>query len=74
MMIRTPKKTLLLLLLLLLLLVVVVLGSIELRAQRRLRLFNTGSWGEYLDRSGMRMGSGEASTIRNFIVCTVHLI
>ena len=23
---------------------------------------------------GMRMGSGEGSTMRNFIVCTVHLI
>ena len=23
---------------------------------------------------GMRMGSGEGSTIRNFLVCTVHLI
>ena len=23
---------------------------------------------------GMRMGSGESPTIRNFIVCTVHLI
>ena len=23
---------------------------------------------------GMRMGSGEGSTMRNFVVCTVHLI
>ena len=23
---------------------------------------------------GMRMGSGEGSTMRNFIVCTIHLI
>ena len=34
----------------------------------------TGSSGEYLGPRGMRMGSGEGSTIRNFIVCTVHLI
>ena len=30
--------------------------------------------GEYLDPKGMRMGSEEGSTMRNFIVCTVHLI
>ena len=34
----------------------------------------TGSSGEYLGPIGMRMGSGEGSTMRNFIVCTVHLI
>ena len=34
----------------------------------------TGSWGEYLGPRVMRMGSGEGSTMRNFIVCTVHLI
>ena len=54
----------------------------------------TGSCGEYLGLTGMRMGSGEGSTrifiiiftlisfefinfeggMRNFIVCTVHLI
>ena len=34
----------------------------------------TGSWGEYLGPRGMRMGNGEGSTMRNFIVCTVHLI
>ena len=34
----------------------------------------TGSWGEYLDPRGMRMGSGEGSTMGNFIVCIVHLI
>ena len=28
----------------------------------------------YLGPRGMRMGSGEGSTMRNFIVCTVHLI
>ena len=30
-----------------------------------------GSW--YLGPRGMRMTSGEDSTMRNFIVCTVHL-
>ena len=34
----------------------------------------TGSWGEYLGPTVMRIGSGEGSTMRNFIVCTVHLI
>ena len=29
---------------------------------------------EYLGPRGMREGSGEGSTMRNFIVCTVHLI
>ena len=29
---------------------------------------------KYMDPRGMRMGSGEGSTMRNFIVCTVHLI
>ena len=31
----------------------------------------TGSSSEYLGPRGMRMGSGEGSTMRNFIVCTV---
>ena len=31
-------------------------------------------FGEYLGLRGMRIGSGEGSTMRNFIVCTVHLI
>ena len=33
-----------------------------------------GSWGECLGPRGMRMGNGEDSTLRNFIVCTFHLI
>ena len=37
-------------------------------------ILKTGSWGEYLGPRGMRMGSGEGSTMKNFIVCTVHLI
>ena len=36
------------------------------------RVFETS--GEYFGPIGMRMGSGEGSTMRNFIVCTVHLI
>ena len=34
----------------------------------------TVSSGEYLDPKGMRMESGEGSTMRNFIVYTDHLI
>ena len=34
----------------------------------------TGSWGEYLGSRRFRMGSGQCSTIRNFLVCTVPLI
>ena len=34
----------------------------------------TGFSGEYLHPRVMRMGSGEGSTIRNFLVSTVHLI
>ena len=30
--------------------------------------------GEYLGPGGMIMGSGEGSTMRNFLVCTVYLI
>ena len=30
--------------------------------------------GDYLGRSSMRIGSAECSTIRKFIVCTVHLM
>jgi hypothetical protein len=34
----------------------------------------TGFYGEYLGPRRARMGSGEGFTIRNFTVCTVHLI
>ena len=33
-----------------------------------------GSRCEYLDPRGMQMVSGEGSTMRNFIVCTVHIM
>ena len=46
--------------------------SLTLREESR--YLKTGSRGEYLGPRGMRMGSGEGSTMRNFIVCTVHLI
>ena len=46
-----------------------------------LYFFNAGygnlkreSWGEYFVPREMRMGSGVGSTMRNIIVCTVHLI
>ena len=42
--------------------------SLALREECSLRVF------EYLGQRGIRMGIGEGSTMRNFIVCTVHLI
>ena len=48
--------------------------SLTLREECTLRAFEKGFCGEYLDPRGMRMGSGEGSTMRNFIVCTVHQI
>jgi hypothetical protein len=47
--------------------------SLTLREEYSLRM-KTGFRGEYLRPRGMRMRSGEGSTMRNFIVCTVHLI
>ena len=47
--------------------------SLTLRDERRLRVLKTGSWGEYLGLKGMRLGGGEYSTMRIFIVCTVNL-
>ena len=35
---------------------------LTLREERRLRVFETGSWGKYLCPRGMRMGSGEGYT------------
>ena len=40
----------------------------------KLRTFQTESWGEYFGPRGKRMGNWESFTMRNFIVCTVHLI
>jgi len=48
--------------------------SLTLREERRLGLFENRVLREYLGPKGMRMGSGEGSTMKNFIVCTVHLI
>ena len=45
--------------------------SPTLREERRQGYLKTGSRDEYLDPRGMRMMSGEGSTMRNFIVCTV---
>ena len=42
--------------------------SLTLREESRQRVFENRSWGEYLGPRGMRMGSGEDSTMRNFIV------
>ena len=55
-------------------LLVVVYGCeawyLTLREECRLRVFENGNLGP----RGMRIGIGEGSTMRNFIVCTVHLI
>ena len=48
--------------------------SLTLREECRLRVFEKRILSEYLGPRGMRMGSGEGYTMRNFIVCTVHLI
>ena len=38
------------------------------------RYLKTGSWGEYSGPRWMRMGNGESSATRNFIVCPVEII
>ena len=48
--------------------------SLTLREESRQGYLKTESRGEYLGPRGMRMGSGEGSIMRNFIVCTVQLI
>jgi hypothetical protein len=47
---------------------------LTLREERRLRVFENRILRDYLGPRGMRMGSGEGFTVRNFIVFTVHLI
>ena len=44
--------------------------SLTLREECRLRVFEN----RILGPRGMRMGSGEGYTTRNFIVCSIHLI
>jgi len=48
--------------------------SLTLREKCRLGVFENRIRGEYVGPRGMRMGSGEGSTMRIFIVCTVHPI
>ena len=48
--------------------------SLTLREESRLRVFENRILVEYLGPRGMRMGNGEGSTMRSFIVRTVHLI
>ena len=48
--------------------------GLTLREESRLRVFENRILCEYLGPKGMRMGSGEGNTMRNFIVCTIHLI
>ena len=52
----------------------IVPWSLTLREERRLRILKAGSLGKYLGSRGMRIRSGEGSTMRNYIVCTVRLI
>ena len=48
--------------------------SLTLREESRLRVFENRILRRIFGPRGMRMGSGEGSTMRNFIVCTVNLI
>ena len=48
--------------------------SLTLREECRLRVFENRILKRILGPRRMRMGSGESSTMRNFIVCTVCLI
>jgi hypothetical protein len=53
--------------------------SLALREERNLmvienRMLRRIFGSEYLGPKGLRMGSGEGFTIRNLVVCTVHLI
>ena len=54
----------------------VVLYNYEIQEDRRLRVayFKAESKGVYLGLIRMRMGDEEDSIMRNFIVCTFHLI
>ena len=47
--------------------------SLTLREERRLRVFENRILGEYLGSRRMRTRNIEGSTMRNFIVYTVHL-
>jgi hypothetical protein len=48
--------------------------SLALRDERRLRVFENRIVRRIFGLRRMRMGSGEGFTMRNFIVCTVHLM
>ena len=48
--------------------------SLTLREECRLRVFENRILKGIFGPRRMRIGSGEGSTTRNFIVCTVHLI
>ena len=48
--------------------------SLTLMKERRLRAFENRILRRNLGLRRMKMVSGEGSTMRNFIVCTVHLI
>ena len=47
---------------------------LTLREKCRLRVFENRILRRIFGSKGTRMGSEEGSTMRNFIVCTVHLI
>ena len=48
--------------------------SLILREESRLRVFENSILRKIFGPRGMRMACGEVSTMRNFIVCTVHPI
>jgi hypothetical protein len=48
--------------------------SLTLRKECRLRVLENRILNENLGPRRMRMGSEEDSTMRNFIICTVHVI
>ena len=48
--------------------------SLTLREVCDFKVFENRIRGVYLGPRGMRMGNEEGSTLRNFVVCTIHLM
>jgi hypothetical protein len=49
--------------------------SVMLREELRFRVFEKGSWGEYLDPRGKKwLEAGEDCIMRSFVTCILHLI
>jgi hypothetical protein len=49
-------------------------GSVILREEHRLRVFENSVEGGYLDLKGRKTDCGEYCIMMNFIVCVLHLI